>query len=73
MADADDAPKLKRLTVELDPRLHREFMAWTRKNGHTARVFVESLILSALAQSGDFTEQEVKALYDYSLGARRGE
>lgn len=65
-------PKLKRLTIELHPDLHREFMAWCRKNGHITRSFVENLIVSALAQSGDFTEDQVRELYTYVLGERRG-
>jgi len=65
--------KLKRLTVELHPDLHREFMAWTRKNGHVARTFLETLILTALSQSGDFSDDEVAQLHKYALGPRRGE
>ncbi|MEQ9498139.1 MAG: hypothetical protein RIT81_14805 [Deltaproteobacteria bacterium] len=63
--------KLKRLTVELHPELHRVAMTWLRSNNTVARRFIEDLIINALAQSGDFTRDEVAQLHDYRLGDRR--
>ncbi|MEQ8567572.1 MAG: hypothetical protein RMA76_21820 [Deltaproteobacteria bacterium] len=68
---ADVPEKLKRLTVELHPELHRVLMTWLRSNDTVGRVFIEELLITALAQSGDFSKEQVAQFYEYRIGNRR--
>lgn len=68
---AEVPEKLKRLTVELHPELHRALMTWLRSTDTVGRVFIEELLVNALAQSGDFTQEEVARFHEYRIGNRR--